>query len=106
MPKYEKGSIIATGSLTTPVLNDTTLTPDVIIFWVEGTYPSHGVDNGTVHVAGYDGSGVYNASNSIYVHNGSTALMAGYVSAIYAGEFDITFSVYNGSIINFLAVEY
>lgn len=102
--KLEKGSFTPTSDITTVVLNDDTLTPDRIVLWVEGTYPSHGYDDMTRQVAAYASTSEKN-DRSIYVHNGSSATMSGRVTAMSAGEFDITYDVRTATQTNFLAIE-
>lgn len=103
--KLEKSSFTPTNTTTTVVLNDDTITPNRITFWVEGTYTSHGYDDGTRQVAAYGNSTLTKNDRSIYVHNGSTALISGRVTNFDEGEFTITFNSYNATTINFLAIE-
>lgn len=103
--KLEKGSFTAGYNLETIILNDSTLTPNRIIFWIDGTYKSHGYDDMTRQVAAYGTSTATKNDRSIYLHNGSTAVMSGRCTAFYLGEFDVTFDVRTADTIHFLAIE-
>ncbi len=102
--KVEKGSFTPNASVTTVTLNDDTLTPDRIVFWVEGSFPSHGYDDTTRQVAGYSSTSE-KLDRSVYVHNGSSATMQGRVTNLDVGEFDMTFDSFTSTQINFLAIE-
>lgn len=102
--KVEKGSFTPTGLITTVVLQDDTLEPDRIVLWVEGTYPSHGYDDLTRQVAGY-GSTSEKLDRSVYVHNGSTALMSGKVNSFSVGEFDMGYDSFTSTQTNYLAIQ-
>lgn len=103
--KLEKGSFLPTGATVIVVLNDDTIAPNRIVFWVDGTNKSHGYDDGTRQVAAY-GNGVSTKNDrSIYVHNGSSALISGRVTNYDIGEFTVSFDSYAAESINFLAIE-
>ena len=102
--KLEKGSFVPTSSTEIVVLNDSTLEPSRIVFWVEGTYPSHGYDDLTRQVAGYSTT-IEKNDRSIYVHNGSSATMSGRCNYFDVGEFEVGFDNYTATGINFLAIE-
>lgn len=105
--KIEKGSFSPSQSLATIVLNDDTLEANRIIFWCEGTYPSHGYDDMTRQVAAYGGSGVTKNDRSIYVYNTSTStvVQSGRVTGFHVGEIDVTFDSYNATQVGFIAIE-
>lgn len=100
----EKGSFTPNNDATIVTLNNENLTPDRVIFWVEGTYPSHGSDDGTQAVAAYGSTNTKN-DRSIYVHNGSSALMSGRITDLDVGEFEVTFDVRTATSIGFLAIQ-
>lgn len=100
----EKGSFTASSDDCIVTLTNETLTPDRIVFWVEGTYPSHGFDNGIQAVAAYSSTSTKN-DRSIYVHNGSNAIMSGKINYFDVGEFEVGFDVRNATQINYLAIE-
>lgn len=103
--KIEKGSFTPTYNITTVVLNDDTITPNRFIFWVDGTYQCHGYDDLTRQVCNYGiGTSVKN-DRSIYLHNGTNAIMSGRVTNIDEGEFDVTFDIRTTDTVHVLAIE-
>lgn len=103
--KLEKGSFTAAYDLNTIVLNDDTLEPSRFIFWVDGTYRTHGYDDMTRQVAHYGNGTAVKNDRSIYIHNGTNAIMSGRVTAVYPGEADITFDIRTADTIHFIAIE-
>lgn len=101
----EKGSFIANNSIMTLILNNPNLTPSRIIFWIDGTYKSHGYDDMTRQVAAYGSSTATKSDRSVYLHNGTTAISNGYCTLFDLGEFSMNFSAYTADIIHFLAIQ-
>lgn len=105
--KLEKTTFTAAYAVTTVLLNDSTLIPTRFIFWIDGANSSHGTDDGIIQVSTYNSGTLTKNDRSIYLHNGSTALMSGRVTNIdpLGGEFDVTFDVRTGTTINCIAIE-
>lgn len=103
--KLEHSSFTPTDSSPIVVLNDDTITPNRIIFWVEGSYPSHGFDDGTQQVCAYGNGTATKNDRSVYVHNGTTATMSGRVDSFDTGEFTMDMDSFTATTINFLAIE-
>lgn len=103
--KLEKINFTPSGSTVVIILNDSTLTPDRVVFWVDGTYKCRGYDDMTRQVANY-GSGTSTVNNrSIYLHNGTSAIMRGRVTDFDTGEFTVTFDSYTADTIHALVIE-
>lgn len=103
--KYERGALYTINSpLETFVLNDTTLTPDVVIFWIDGANASHGYDDTTHRLAAYGASSV-DAANSINAVVGGNPIV-GKLDSVSLGEFDVRFSQHTPTVINFVAIEF
>lgn len=102
--KIEKFLFTPSSSITTVILNDSSLEPSRVLLWVESPYPSHGYDDMTRQVASYGTSSIKN-DRSIYMHNGSSAVISGRVTDFDIGEFTITFDNYAAYQISGLAIE-
>lgn len=102
--KKERGSFPTLFNPTTIVLDDTTLNPDRIFFWIDGANSMHGYDNGTTAFCEYNTSNMDN-SYSLRLQNGGTTLLQGKVTNFDTGEIEITFATRTNQAVNFIVIE-
>lgn len=111
--KISIGSITVGSNTETAILNDSSLTPDEVIFSIRGTYSGIPCSSLGTHIRSTNLKACkYNTSSSttypIIINNGSN-LLQGYVSYWDTGEFDVTFPTRvtgHSYVIDYVAIEY